>query len=97
MGLSDADRKELVSLIKSLTRDPKIPVDLAHRIMPTQGNIEEFAYGLASGMVIGNFMALFQSTNSRELDRDEIVDLFSVMIATIPRLRASIIKHLDMR
>ena len=97
MGLTIADRKELESLIKAAARDPKVPIGLARRMVPTQGNIEDFAYGLSSGMVLGNFFALFQSKNGRELDRDEIADLFAILMARMPRLRMSIKKHLDMR
>ena len=97
MGLTIADRKELESLIKAAANDPKVPVGIARRMVPTQGDIEDFAYGLSSGMVIGNFFALFQSRNGRELDRDEIADLFSILMSKMPRLRMAIKKHLDMR
>ena len=97
MGLTLADRKELDSLIKAAGNDPKIPVGLARRLVPSQGDIDDFAYGLSSGMVLGNFFANFQSKNGRELDRDEIADLFSILRARMPRLRLSIKKHLDMR
>ncbi|HKU49496.1 MAG TPA: hypothetical protein VJP79_06075 [Nitrososphaera sp.] len=97
MGLTTADRKELESLIKAAANDPKVPVGIARRMVPNQGDIEDFAYGLSSGMVIGNFSALFRSRNGRELDRDEIADLFSVLMTKMPRIRQSIKKHLDMR
>ena len=97
MGLADSDRKELESLIKAAVHDPKVPIGLARRMVPTQGNIEDFAYGLVSGMVIGNFMALFQSRNRRQPDKDEITDLFSIMMVRMPRLRMAIMKELDMR
>lgn len=97
MGLASADRKELESLIKAAARDPKIPVGLARNMMPSQGNIEDFAYGLVSGMVIGNFTLLFQNRNGRELDRDEMADLFSVLMTRMPRLRMSIMKHLALQ
>ena len=97
MGLSDRDRKELEAIIKAAVHDPKVPVGLARKMIPTQGNIEEFAYGLIYGMVIGNFMALFQSRNGRQPDRDEITDLFSIMMVKMPRLRMAIMKELDMR
>ena len=97
MGLSDRDRKELEAIIKAAVHDPKVPVGLARRMIPTQGNIEEFAYGLISGMVIGNFMALFQTRNGRQPDRDEITDLFSTMMVKMPRLRMAIMKELDLR
>jgi hypothetical protein len=48
-------------------------------------------------MVIGNFLASFQSRNSRQPDRDEIADLLSIMMVRMPRLRMAIMKHLDMR
>ena len=97
MGLQAADRKELESLIKAAAQDPAVPIGLARKMVPTQGDIEDFAYGLASGMVIGNFMAGFQSRNGRQPDRDETVDILSVMMAKMPRLRMSIMKQLELR
>lgn len=97
MGLADVDRKELESLIKAAAHDPKVPIGLARRMMPTQGNIEDFAYGLVSGMVMGNFIAQFQGRNGRQPDRDETADILSIMMTMMPRLRMSIMKELDMR
>jgi hypothetical protein len=97
MGLTSADRRELESLIRAAAQDPKISVGLARKMMPSQGNIEDFAYGLVSGMVIGNFTLLFQNRNGRELDKDEIADLFSVLMTRMPRLRMSIVKHLALQ
>ena len=97
MGLSQADRKELEALIKAAGHDPKVPVGLARRLVPNQGDIDEFAYGLSSGMVIGSFFSQFRNRNGRELDRDEIADLFSILMAKMPRLRLSIKKHPEMR
>jgi hypothetical protein len=97
MGLADADRKELESLIKAAARDPKVPIGLARKMVPNQGNIEDFAYGLVSGMVMGNFVAQFQNRNERQPDRDEIADILSIMMARMPRLRLSIMKELDLR
>jgi hypothetical protein len=97
MGLADADRRELESLIKAAAHDPKVPIGLARKMVPTQGNIEDFAYGLVSGMVIGNFIAQFQSRNDRQPDRDETADILSIMMVRMPRLRMSIMKELDLR
>lgn len=97
MGLAGADRKELESLIKAAARDPKVPIGLARKMVPTQGNIEDFAYGLVSGMVMGNFVAQFQSRNGRQPDRDETADILSIIMAGMPRLRMSIMKELDLR
>jgi hypothetical protein len=66
-------------------------------MVPNQGNIEDFAYGLVSGMVMGNFVAQFQNRNKRQPDGDEIADILSIMMARMPRLRLSIMKELDLR
>ncbi len=97
MGLTDSDRKELESLIKAATRDPKMPVGLARKMMPNQGNIEDFAYGLLSGMVMGYFIAHFGNRNGRQPDKDEIIDILSIMMSEMPRLRMSIMEEFDMR
>ena len=97
MGLTDSDRKELKSLIKAATRDPKMPVGLARKMVPNQGNIEDFAYGLLSGMVMGNFIAQFQNRNKRQPDKDEIINILSIMMSEMPRLRMSIMAEFDMR
>lgn len=97
MGLIDSDRKELESLIKAAARDPKMPIGLARKMVPNQGNIEDFAYGLLSGMVVGNFIAQFQNRNRRQPDKDEIIDILSIMMSEMPRLRMSIMEEFDMR
>ena len=78
-------------------RDPKMPIGLARRMVPNQGNIEDFAYGLLSGMVMGNFIAQFQNRNARQPDKDEIIDILSIMMSEMPRLRMSIMEEFDMR
>ncbi len=97
MGLADTDRKELESLIKAAARSPRTPVELARKMIPHQGSIEDFAYGLISGMVIGNFMSLFQSRNGRQPDRDETADILSIVMVRMPLLRKAIMKELDLR
>ena len=97
MGLADRDRKELESLIKVAAQDPEVPIGLARRMVPAQGSIEDFAYGLVSGMVMGSFIAQFTGRNGRQPDRDETADILSIMMVRMPRLRMSIMKVLDMR
>lgn len=97
MGLSTGDRKELEALVKAAARDPGVPTGLARRMVPQQGDIEEFAYGLMSGMVIGSFMSSFEKRNGRQPDRDELGEILSIMMNRMPLLRKSIMKHLDMR
>jgi hypothetical protein len=97
MGLTDGDRKELESLIKAAARDPTMPIELARKMMPNQGDIEDFAYGLVSGMVIGNFIAQFQNRNGRQPDKDESIDILSIMMSKMASLRMSIMEEFDMR
>jgi hypothetical protein len=97
MGLTDSDRKELESLIKAAARDPTMPIELARKMMPNQGDIEDFAYGLVSGMVIGNFIAQFQNRNGRQPDKDESIDILSIMMSKMASLRTSIMEEFDMR
>lgn len=97
MGLEVGERKELELLIKAAAHDAKVPIGLARKMVPSQGNIEDFAYGLVSGMVVGNFMAQFQSRNGRQPDRDETANILSIMMSRMPRLRMSIMKELDLR
>jgi hypothetical protein len=97
MGLAGSDKRELEALIKAAAKDPNVSIVLARKMVPMQGNIEDFAYGLVSGMVIGNFITRFQNRNGRQLDRDETADILSIMMIMMPRLRMSIMKQLDLR
>jgi hypothetical protein len=97
MGLAGAERKELESLIKAAAKGPAVPIGLARRMVPRQGDIEEFAYGLISGMVLGNFLSSFERRNGRRPDRDESADIMSVMMARMPVLRKAIMKQLELR
>lgn len=96
MGLALAERKELEALLKGAAKDPKVATGLAGRMLPNQGDAEDFAYGLMAGMVIGSFMASFEKRNGRQPDRDETADVLSIMMARMPALRKAIMKH-DMR
>lgn len=97
MGLSGADRKELESLLKAAARDPSVPIGLARKMLPQQGDIEEFAYGLISGMVVGNFMASFERRNGRQPDRDENSEILATVMNRMPLLRKAITKQFDLR
>jgi hypothetical protein len=94
LELTIDERKELESLIKAAIKNVNIPIDLARRMMPTQGNIEEFAYGLISGMIIGNFIERFTDKNGRQPDRDEMADLFLIMVRKMPYIRKAIMNKL---
>lgn len=92
--LTNAERKELESLIKAAIKNAKVPIDLARRMMPTQSNVEEFAYGLISGMIIGNFVERFSDKNGRQPDSVEMADLFLIMMSKMPYIRRAIINEL---
>jgi hypothetical protein len=92
--LTTAERKELESLIKAAIKNAKVPIGLARRMMPIQGNIEEFAYGLISGMIIGNFVERFSDKNGRQPDRVEMADLFLIMMSKMPNIRKAIMNEL---
>ena len=97
MGLELADRKELEKLLKVAAKDPKVATTLAQKMVPNQGDVQEFAYGLLTGMVIGNFMTSFEVKNGRQPDRDETADALSIMMSRMPMLRKSIMKQLEIR
>jgi hypothetical protein len=96
MGLVLADRKELEVLLKAAAKDPTVATTLANRMVPGQGNAEEFAYGFLAGMVIGSFMASFETKNGRQPDKDETADLLSIVMSRMPALRKSIMKQRDL-
>ncbi|MDQ3872472.1 MAG: hypothetical protein M3258_02550 [Thermoproteota archaeon] len=97
MGLTDDDRKQLEYLIKAATRDPKMPIGLARKMIQHQVDIEDFTYGLICGMIMGDFIAHFQTKNGRQPDKDETVDILSIMMSKMARLRKSIMEKFDMR
>jgi hypothetical protein len=93
--LSIHDRKELESLIKAATNDSKTLADLARKMIPRQGNVEEFAYGLICGLVLGNFIERFTKINERQPDRDEMADLFLIMMRRMPAVRKAIMGEFE--
>lgn len=95
MVLSIHDRKELESLIKAATNDSKTLADLARKMIPRQGNVEEFAYGLICGLVLGNFIERFTKINERQPDRDEMADLFLIMMRRMPAVRKAIMGEFE--
>ena len=95
MILTTHDRKELESSVKSAIREIKVWTDLARKLIPSQGNVEEFAYGLICGMVIGAFTERFVAKNGRQPDRDEIADLFLIIRSQMPAVRRAVLNELE--
>lgn len=95
MILAVRDRKELESSVKSAIREIKVWKDLARKLIPSQGNIEEFAYGLICGMVIGAFRERFVAKNDRQPDRGEMADLFLILRSQMPAVRRAVLNELE--
>lgn len=95
MILGIQDRKELESNVKSTIRQIKLWTDLARRLIPSQGNVGEFTYGLVCGMIIGGFTERFVAKNGRQLDRDEMADLFLVIKNQMPAVRRAVLRELE--
>jgi hypothetical protein len=93
--LAVRDRKELESSVKSAIREIKVWKDLARKLIPSQGNIEEFAYGLICGMVIGAFRERFVAKNDRQPDRGEMADLFLILRSQMPAVRRAVLNELE--
>ena len=95
MILGIKERKELESSVKSAIRQIKLWTDLARKLIPSQGNLVEFAYGLVCGMVIGSFTERFVAKNGRQPDRDEIADLFLIIRNQMPAVRRAVLNELE--
>ena len=95
MILGVQDRKELEYNVKSTIRQIKVWTDLARRLIPSQGDVGEFAYGLVCGMIIGGFTERFVAKNGRQPDRDEMADLFLVIRNQMPAVRRAVLRELE--
>jgi hypothetical protein len=91
------DRKELESNVKSTIRQIKLWTDLSRRLIPSQGNVGEFTYGLICGVIIGTFTQRFVAKNGRQPDRDEMADLFLVIRNQMPAVRKAVLRELEAR
>ena len=95
MILAVRDRKELESSVRSVIREIKIWTDLARSVIPSQGDVEEFAYGFICGMVIGAFTERFVVKNGRQPDRDEMADLFLIIRNQMPAVRRAVLNEFE--
>ena len=95
MTLSIHDRKQLEGLVKEAIKDAKSSTFLAQKMIPSQGDSRDFAYGLICGIVIGNFIERFTKDNGRQPDKDETVDLFLIMMTKMPSIRRAVMNVLE--
>jgi hypothetical protein len=69
-------------------------INFSKNLLPTQGNIEDFTYGLAIGVIIGNYSEKFFQKHARNPDDDELIDIYYTMSLRSPRLRKSMLDKL---
>ena len=95
MTLSIRDRKQLEGLVKQAIKEAKAPTFLARKMIPSQGDSRDFAYGLICGIIIGNFIERFTKDNGRQPDMDETADLFLIMMTKMPSIRRAVMNELE--
>ena len=69
-------------------------INFSKSLIPSQGNIEDFAYGLIVGIIIGNFLEKFFQKHDRNPDNDELIDIYYTMSLRSARIRKSILEKL---
>jgi len=69
-------------------------INFSKSLIPSQGNIEDFAYGLIVGIIIGNFLEKFFQKHDRNPDNDEIIDIYYTMSLRSAKIRKSILEKL---
>jgi hypothetical protein len=94
LGLSLRDKKELESLLKFHSLNINQMITFSKSLIPSQGNIEDFAYGLVVGTIIGNYCEKFFQTHNRAPDNDELMDIYFTMSLRSPKIRNAIINEL---
>ena len=93
--MSIRDRKQLEGLVKQAIREAKASTFLARKMIPSQGDSRDFAYGLICGIIIGNFIERFTKDNGRQPDMDETADLFLIMMTKMPSIRRAVMNELE--
>jgi hypothetical protein len=88
LGLSLRDKKELESLLKFHSLNINQMITFSKSLIPSQGNIEDFAYGLVVGTIIGNYCEKFFQTHNRA------PDIYFTMSLRSPKIRNAIINEL---
>ncbi|MGD1834940.1 MAG: hypothetical protein ACPKPY_03680 [Nitrososphaeraceae archaeon] len=87
MGLTLADKKELESLLKLDKKSLKHIVNFADKNLPSQASFEDFTYGFTLGLILGNFFEKFSLQHNRDLDNDELLDVYFILSLKSPKIR----------
>jgi hypothetical protein len=94
LGLSLSDKKELESLLKFHSLNINQMISFSQNLLPSQGKIEDFAYGFIVGTIIGNYSEKFLQKHSRAPDNDELMDIYFTMSLRAAKIRKAILKEL---
>jgi len=63
-------------------------------LLPSQGKIEDFSYGLVVGIIIGSYSEKFVQKHGRNPDNDELIDIYFTMSLRSAKIRKSILDKL---
>ena len=94
LGLSLSDKKELELLLKFHSLNINQIITFSKNLIPSQGNIEDFAYGFIVGIIIGNYLEKFFQRHSRAPDNDELMDIYFTLSLRSAKIRKRILNEL---
>jgi hypothetical protein len=94
LGLSISDKKELELLLKFHSLNINQIITFSKNLIPSQGNIEDFAYGFIVGIIIGNYLEKFFQRHSRAPDNDELMDIYFTLSLRSAKIRKGILNEL---
>jgi hypothetical protein len=94
LGLSLSDKKELELLLKFHSLNINQIITFSKNLIPSQGNIEDFAYGFIVGIIIGNYLEKFFQRHSRAPDNDELMDIYFTLSLRSAKIRKGILNKL---
>lgn len=94
MGLSLSDKKELESILKIDSRDFDKMIAFSRKLVPSQGSLYDFIYGLVVGMILGNYLEKFFLKYKRDPDNDELIDIYFTLSLRSAKIRKLILSNL---
>ncbi|MGE5782252.1 MAG: hypothetical protein ACM31J_05265 [Nitrososphaerales archaeon] len=94
MGLSLPDKKELESILKIDARELDKMITFSRKLVPSQGSLYDFIYGLVVGMILGNYLEKFFLKYKRDPDNDELIDIYFTLSLRSPKIRKLILSNL---
>ncbi len=69
-------------------------INFSKNLLPSQGKLEDFSYGLVIGTIIGNFSEKFFQKHGRNPDNDELIDIYFTMSLRSAKIRKSVLNKL---